>query len=92
MSNQQTLSFVACQNHYSKDGFHTNEGFNKIYPIGNGMFKCSLCAKEFTREEIRHIVEDDYNHMIQDLIHNYQQNLAKLYADKKGNLDVVDAG
>ena len=92
MSDLQTLSFVACQNHYSKDGFHTNEGFNKIYPLGNGLFKCSACGKEFTREEIRRIVEDDYNHMIADLARDYQQNLAKLYADKKENLDVVDAG
>ena len=86
MSNLQTLSFVACPNH------QTNEGFNKLYSLGNGMFKCSLCGKEFTREEIRKEVEADYALRIRDIQVDFQQNLARLYADKKENLGIVDAG
>jgi transcription initiation factor IIE alpha subunit len=86
MSNQQTLSFAACPNH------QTNEGFNKLYRLGNGMFKCSLCGKELTRDEVQKEIEIDYAMRIRDLQVDYQQNLARLYADKKENLDVVDAG
>ena len=80
----EVLSFVACPNH------QTNEGFNKLYPLGNGMFKCSLCGKEFTRERIKKEIEMDYNMRIMDMDVDYNQNLARLYADKKESLDAVD--
>lgn len=82
--NKFFLSFVACPNH------DTNEGFGKLYSIGKGKFKCSLCGKEFTREEVRKVIKQDYAYRIQDAQQYYQRNLASLYKDKQEKIDKLN--
>jgi hypothetical protein len=84
VNKQKALPFVACPNH------ETNEGFNKLYPLGNGMLKCSLCKKEFTKDEVRREIEQNYGYKVKDLKIWYQQSLATLYKEKQEGVDKID--
>jgi hypothetical protein len=84
MSNENLLSFVACPNH------ETNEGFGKLYFVGNGIFRCSLCNREFTREQIEDEVEKDYRYKLKDLQQWYQQSMASLHKDYQENVNKLD--
>jgi len=66
------ISFVACPNH------DTNVGWDKLFFISPQIVKCSLCGKEFSREEIKQLIVDEYYHDLQTIQRACAKNLAQL--------------
>ncbi len=85
VENQQVLSFVACPNpnHISKEGWASRQ----LYYAGNGIFKCSSCGKEFTREEIQNELQKDYASRLQELQLSYELSMENLYKNKHEDLE-----
>jgi hypothetical protein len=72
------VSVVACPNH------DTNVGWDKLFFISPQIVKCSLCGKEFSREEIRQLIVDEYHYDLQNIQRAYAQNLANLQYISEG--------
>jgi len=72
------VSFGACPNH------DKNVGWDKLFFISPQIVKCSLCGKEFSREEIRQLIVDKYHYDLRNIRRAYAQNLANLQYISEG--------
>ena len=72
------VGFVACPNH------DTWDKMLELFFISPQVVKCSLCGKEFSHEEIKQLIVDEYHHDLQNLQRAYTQNLAQLQYISEG--------
>lgn len=66
------ITFVACPNH------EKNVGWRQLRFTAPMIVRCDLCGKEFSLEEIRQLIVDEYHHDLQNILREYVQNLAQL--------------
>ena len=71
-ADQRMLTFIACTNH------DTNVGWNKLYFVAKDRIRCSECGTEFSLDEIKVLMRDEFLLRKQYLQESYTRNMALL--------------